>query len=209
MLNQSRSRVRARRPSVPERLLFHHLPHRLWTHGFTLVEVSVATLLVCVGLASIVAIHGRSIQVLRATHQAAAASQILQQRVDRLRSKPWVDVATSAGLARVMSLPTDSERELPGTRLIEVLTVAAVQPSEVGPVPGASAFTVQRADRSVTIRQAGDLSGEATLLVSSTISWEDPHGKHERSLRSIICRVGLTRSGILGSGLGRAVPATP
>lgn len=174
-----------------------------------MVEVSVATLLVCVGLASIVAVHGRSIQLLRATHQAAAASQILQQRVDRLRSKPWIDVATSAGLARAMASPTDSERELPGIRLTEVLTVSPVQVSASGPVPAGMEFTVRRSNGEVVVEQTGDLSAETTVLIRSTITWEDPRGKHERSLRSIICRVGLTKSGIFGSTLGRPIPTTP
>jgi Tfp pilus assembly protein PilV len=167
------------------------------------MEVMVSALLITVGLGSILAINARTVHTLRATRQAAVASQILQQRVETLRDKPWPQIASAAALAHTMATPTESESELAEGKVDEVLNISPAVPSATGPAKGAHSFQVRRKDGAVQIEQDDDLSKEATLLVSSSVTWKDPSGVHQRSLRTIICRAGLTRSGIFGSGLGR------
>lgn len=173
--------------------------------GFTLVEVLVSSLLICIGLGSILAINTKTVHTLRATRQAAVASQVLQQRIEALRDRPWPQMASSEALAQAMTTPTGSECELAGGKVDEVLSVSSIKPSDTGPAKGVDSFRVRRKDGAVTVEQAADLSSEASLLVISTVTWKDPSGSHTRSLRTIICRAGLTRSGIFGSGLGRPI----
>lgn len=66
----------------------------------------ISTLLVCVGIGSIMAMNSRSFHTLRATRQTAAASQILQERVESMREKPWAEIASSDALVRLMNRPT-------------------------------------------------------------------------------------------------------
>jgi prepilin-type N-terminal cleavage/methylation domain-containing protein len=174
--------------------------------GFTLVEVLVSSLLICIGLGSILAINTKTVHTLRAARQAAVASQVLQQRVEALRERPWPQLASSDALAQAMATPTESECELAGGKVDEVLSVSSITPTATGPTMGVDLFRVRRKDGVVTVEQAGDLNKEASVLIMSTVTWKDPSGAHTRNLRTIICRAGLTRSGIFGSALGR--PAT-
>lgn len=178
---------------------------RSYCAGFTLVEVLVSSLLICIGLGSILAINTKTVHTLRATRQAAVASQVLQQRIEALRDRPWPQMASSEALAQAMATPTGSECELAGGKVDEVLSVSSIMPSATGPAKGVDSFRVRRKDGVVTVEQAADLSNEASLLVISTVTWKDPSGAHTRNLRTIICRAGLTRSGIFGSALGRPI----
>lgn len=171
--------------------------------GFTLMEMMVSALLITAGLGSVLTINAKTVHTLRATRQAAVASQILQQRVEMLRDKPWPRIASAAALAHTMGAATESEAELAAGKIDEVLTISLVAPSATGPTEAGRSFRVRRKDGAVQIEQDDDLGSEATLLVSSSIDWKDPNGSHQRNLRTIICRAGLTRSGIFGSGLGR------
>ena len=179
--------------------------------GFTLVEVLVSALLISIGLGSILAINTKTIHTLRATRQAAVASQVLQQRVEALRDRPWPQIASSEALAQVMSTATESERELASGQIDEVLSIHSIVPSASGPTQGTDLFSVRRKDGEVTVEQAGDLAKEQSLLIMSSVTWRDPSGAHTRNLRTVICRAGLTRSGIFGSGLGRPItdPTAP
>jgi len=179
--------------------------------GFTLVEVLVSSLLICIGLGSILAINTKTVHTLRATRQAAVASQVLQQRVEALRDTPWPQMASSEALAQLMDTPTESECELAGGKVDEILSVSSIAPSATGPTQGVDSFRVRRKDGVVSVELAGDLNKEASVLIVSTVTWKDPSGAHTRNLRTIICRAGLTRSGIFGSGLGRPLtdPVAP
>jgi len=180
--------------------------------AFTLVEVMLSTLLVCVGIGSIMAMNTRSFHTLRATRQAAAASQIVQQRIEMMRERPWPEMASSDALRGIMDTPTDSERELLSGGFSESLTVYAVEPSASGPVPADRWFHVKRERRRVSVEKAGDFTGEPTLFVIGEVVWRDMSRERVRSFRTVICRAGLTRSGIFGSTVGRrtaAIAATP
>ena len=172
-------------------------------NGFTIVEVLVSALLIGVGFGSILATDVRSIRTLRCTRQAAASSQMLQQRIEAIRAAPWPEISNSTSLARLMRAATESETEVADSALTEFLQVTV---PNVSPALGATArsFSIQRQRGFARVEQAGDFGEEPTLLFESTISWRDVQGAHQRHLRTIVCRAGLTRSGIFGSALGRA-----
>ncbi|MEA3213652.1 MAG: hypothetical protein QOE70_6709 [Chthoniobacter sp.] len=170
--------------------------------GLTIIEVLVATLVILVGLCSILAMNARSMHTLRSTRQAAASSQMLQQRIETLRSKAWPEISNSTALATLMKTATESEAELGDPALLEWITVS-VPDTTTGSVLGDRSFSVRRQRGNVRIEEAGDLGSEPTLLIDTSITWRDMDGSHERQLRTILCRAGLTRSGIFGSALGR------
>lgn len=132
---------------------------------------------------------------------------MLQQRIELLRSRSWTEIATGPGLVRVMAAATDSEKELLPHDARETLAVSPVLPSEVGPTAGPQPLKVTRQQQSAKLEFESDLTAEPMLMFTATVSWVDPRGPRERSIRSIICRAGLTRNGIVGSRLGRPEPA--
>lgn len=175
-----------------------------------MVEVLVATFLIAVGLGSILSMNARSAHSLRAARQTAAASQLMQQRLEMIRSRPWPEVTSSEALSTVMHLPTESEKELSDHQFLETLTVSippGVTPAEPN---GATTFTLKRRKGLVIeAPAAADLGAEPLLVYESTITWKDKDATLERKLRTLVCRAGLTRSGIFGSDLGRALVETP
>lgn len=171
--------------------------------AFTLVEVLIASLLVCVGIGSIVAMNAESLHTLRAARQAAVASQLLQQRVEQMRNLPWAHTANATALAELVRTATASEQEFAG-EISETIDVSPLLGSERGPEPaGSLMFRVSRRGADVRIERDGDLALFGTLLVESTVRWIDRGRPAERSQRCVICRAGLTRSGIFGGSLGR------
>jgi hypothetical protein len=170
-----------------------------------MVEVLVAALLIFLSLGGIFAMNARSMHILRSTRQVTASSLIAQQRLESIRSRPWPEISRSAGLARMLETPTESESELADAEAIE--TVSIMVPPLAGEMsPGGSSIRVQRERGQVRVRQAGDFADEPMLLVSATVEWRGLHGRQERTRRTLIYRSGLTRSGLFGSALGRAGP---
>lgn len=182
---------------------FHSPPMRPHSKGFSIVEVMIAAALVSVGLGSIAGMAGRTIHTLRSTRQVVAASHVLQQRIETIRGKPWPEISNATAMAHLMQTPVESEQELAEWNLREIVTVRVPDAAAVNFVPDARLFTVRRQRGAARIEEAGDFSDEPTLLVESVVMWRDADGEHQRKLRTIVCRTGLTRSGVFGSALGR------
>ena len=171
--------------------------------AFTILEVMVAALLIALATGSIMAMNAKAIQTLHATGQAAASSQILQQRIEMIRSKPWPEISNSTALAGLMQTATESEKELADTGFRELMKVSVPSTASGEISAGSQSFTIRRERGRARIDEAGDLGAEPVLLLESSLTWRDYHGPHERRLRTVICRAGLTRSGVFGSALGR------
>lgn len=169
-----------------------------------MVEVLVAVLLIAMGLGSVLTMNVRSMQALRTARQAGAASQILQQRIEMLRDRPWPDVASAASLTRMLQTPTASESELADAGFEESMSVS---------VPGSDrgeSFQVVRQYGGARALGQGDFRTEQSLRYETSVRWTDSTGPHERTLRTVITRFGLTRSGLFGNLAGRAAgPAAP
>jgi type II secretory pathway pseudopilin PulG len=173
------------------------------SRAFTLLEVTVSSLLIALAMGSILMMSMRASKLVRASRQVAATSQMLQQRVEMVRERTWSEVAGSRALAALMETPTDSEAEMAGSRLTERLKVTVPKASATGLVETARTFTVSRSEGGVVSEGSGDFGAEPTLLFEGTVTWSDSSGVHQRVLRTVICRFGLTRSGIVGTVIGR------
>jgi Tfp pilus assembly protein PilV len=177
--------------------------------GFTIIELLVSAVLIALAVGSIMSMNTQSMHTLRDSHLAAAGSQVLQQRVEMMRALAWPDISNSPALSELMATATESEREMAEANLTEKLTVT-VPADTTGPaVNGASSFSLVRHKGVVTGGAAGDFTAQPTLLFEGAVSWTDSTGAHARSLRTVICRDGLTRAGIFGSSLGRAPRSGP
>lgn len=167
------------------------------------MEVLIAILLIGIAVPGIVAINLQSMATLRSSRQAAAASQVLQQRMEMIRDRNWSEVASSRAVAALLSTAASSEEEVTDPNFAEMLKVTVPTQSPDGPVESGQSFSVRRHRGGVSIVETGDFSGEHTLFFEGTVVWHDKTGVRQRVLRTIICRHGLTRSGVFGSVLGR------
>src|SRR5205823_784634 len=102
------------------------------SRAFTVLEVTVSTMLICLAMGSILMMSMRASKLLRASREVAAGSQMLQQRVEMIRERKWSDVAGSRAIAALMQTPTDSEAEMSGTRLTERMKVTVPKASANG-----------------------------------------------------------------------------
>gem|GEM_PF-2160868 len=167
------------------------------------MEVLISALLISMAVGSIVALSARSARALRYSRQTSAASQILQQRIEMVRGANWAEVTSSMAVARLMEKAAASEAELADSTLMEYLEVTVPKASPQGLVETEKSFSVRRTGGTASIEHSGDFTGEQTLLYQTTVTWRDQTGLHRRSLRTIVCRNGLTRSGTVGTVLGR------
>lgn len=174
--------------------------------GVTIVEVLISAVLIFIGLGSIFAMNTQSIQLLRATHLTAASTQIVQERVETLRSKPWPEVSNARALALLMQSPAQSESELNAPNLTETITMSVPQSVNGDLAVGTQTFQVQRQDGAARILQDGDFGTSPLMLADIWLQWGQAPRVQQRKLRVIICRTGLTRSGIFGSVFGRPSP---
>ena len=176
---------------------------RRHTAAFGLIEVLIAALLITSAMATILAIYLRSARMLRTSRVAAASSQVLQQRLESVRDRPWAKVTSSQAIAALMQSPTNSEGELAAQDVVETLKVIAPLAKPGGLIESERYFLVRRAAGVVTVDVVGDFRTEPTLLFESSITWLDDNRPQSRHLRTVVCRNGLTRSGIVGTILGR------
>ena len=163
----------------------------------------IATALVSVGLGSIAAMAAKTMHTLRSTQQVAASSHVLQQRIETIRGKPWPEISNAAALALLLREPTESEGEFPEGSLAERITVRVPDTAAANLAADARSFTVRRQHGVAHADDGGDFGDEPMLLFESLVTWRDADGEHERKLRTVVCRTGLTRSGVFGSALGR------
>ncbi len=183
-------------------------PAFIANRGFTILEVMVSAALVALGLGSILTMSAQSIQTLRAARQVAAGSQILQQRIEAIRSGTWPEISSAVALARLMETPAPSEVELGSAGVTEFLTLSVPAPDGIA-TSSARSFRLRRAGGAVTVEMDGDFSSEPTLLLESVVVWQGKAGPQRRALRTILCRAGLTRSGVFGSEVGRPATGAP
>jgi hypothetical protein len=169
----------------------------------TIIEVLVSSMLILLSMAGIFAINTRCFHLLRSTRQTAASSQILQQRVEFLRSRPWSEISNSTALANLMLRPMESEMELGDAALAENVIVSIPPGLDAVQQQSARPFTVVRQRGTSQIPQPGDLGAEPVLLFEIVLNWRGVQKDLQRRQRALICRTGMTQSGICGSAFGR------
>jgi len=170
--------------------------------AFTVVEVLVAAALISLGMCGVLTISAKSTQILRAAQIAAASSLILQQRIETIRGRPWPEISNENALRDLLRTPMESEKEIPDPDLIEYVKVLVPTTNAAGQIVEGASFAVWRQHGTAYIESPGDFGNEPTLLFASYVTWTDKDGRHLRNLRTLVCRAGLTRSGVFGSSLG-------
>ncbi len=76
-------------------------------NGFSIIETTIAAGISAIFLASLFSMNSASTQTLKIAHEAACASQILQQRMESLRIANWQQI-TDANWLKMNMLNTDA-----------------------------------------------------------------------------------------------------
>ncbi len=185
-----------------------HMPAISDESGVTILEVLASAVVILLGLGAIFGMNAQSLQILRHTQQVAAASTIVQERIEAMRTAAWPDISRGAALANLLSAPAHSATDLADAMPVETVTVSPASSPSLVTLSTAS-FQVERRAGRVRVLQDADLSAERLVLVEVNIGWREQHGVQQHHLRTLIARSGLTRSGIFGSAFGRAEQGAP
>ncbi len=181
------------------------------TQGFTLVEVMVAMGLILFSLVGIYTMQAQSLRIVQAAHDSSGASQVLQQRLEQLRSNPYDTVVTTTGLTALMtgsSGGTQAEQVMTAVKNFqESVKVSRYARPGVTPAPAAGSFTVTRSGTTAT--STGTLTtlvAETEVKAQLTVQWTDRQGTHRREFSTILSRGGVSAAGISKTPVTASVP---
>jgi Tfp pilus assembly protein PilV len=167
-------------------------------HGFTLIDVMGAVLVIGLALVGLVTANGRAMSMLKSSKQAAVASKCLQQRIEQLRSYNYSELTTSAELMSLYGVPPLPSAELPS--FAEQVTVSAF-------TPATTSGTTSSAPVAPFIQVTRAVNGNVTLVSDNTslvstpevrvdvqITWPGPGGTTRMRQTSVI---------VANGGIGR------
>ncbi len=167
--------------------------------GFTILEAGVAGAIVTVFLAALFSLNSNMMHLLRASAEAANASQHLQARVEQVRLSNWTQITDPVWIqGNLLNLRTDASVNLPG--LTETLTVTPyTSPSSVAVASPPPPFTVTRnADNSVTVNPAGyastvALTHQEMLQIDLSVTWPSLYRTRTRALTTLVSQWGISK----------------
>lgn len=152
------------------------------SRGFALVEAIVGMTLVIMMLGGVFAMNAHLLRILKDGKESAHATQLLQERVEQLRTTLWDQVTTPAKLKTVMEGTPATSVNLPGA--IERITVE----------PTDDATLKVQCDRSATgtVTESGvQISHFQTVKVTMTIKWNSRRGVRERGMITLMTNGGI------------------
>jgi Tfp pilus assembly protein PilV len=149
--------------------------------GFSLVDGVIATAIVALGFTGIYAACSQCLAILREARDLNGAQQLVQARVEQLRTFTWPQLTNPLYL-RSNCLAAPSSASLLSGRATEVLTVNAA-PSAVTP-----AIRVQRTavGTTSTVSTNAAVAAADMAQVQVTLNWNSPRGKRPRTLSTTI-----------------------
>jgi len=157
--------------------------------AFSFLEVIAAAGLVGVFLVGAFTANARGLSMIRSAKETGGASEVLQQRMEQLRSCSWTEVTNAATLRDLYATASDSSASC--NQLSESLTLV---PWPV--VGGATKLTITRSTSGITAITTDNVAlvdGDA-VLVTTQVSWT---GGGNRTRIRETCTV------IANGGLGR------
>ena len=131
--------------------------------AFTLIEVLVAMMLSVLALTAFYASSGQAIRIVKSGKETALASQLLQERIEALRSAPvWTSVTTPAGVSAVINSATLTAANFPGAT--ETVTITSYP-------AGGTPIVVSRAPGGTITTSGASLSAQKCVKLTLQVSW--------------------------------------
>ena len=152
--------------------------------AFSLVEVVVAMMITVIAITAFYASAGQALRIMKAGKETVLGSQLLQQRIETLRSAPlWTSVTTSDGIQSVVSGATQSAANLPGAT--ETVTVTSY-PS------GGTPIVVTRSASGTFTTSGASLSAQNCVRLTVRVNWTGVGNvARSRQMSTIVTKGGL------------------
>jgi type II secretory pathway pseudopilin PulG len=153
--------------------------------GFTMVETVVALALCGLTISVFYASISQAIRLARTTRDTAVAAELMQQRVDSLRSQtPWSQVTTASSVSTLLSAASPVPADFPPAT--ETMTIADY------PADGAS-FSISRTSAGAMTTTGSSLAAtQRCVQVTMQFSWTQPNRLPvTRTLSTILSKGGL------------------
>lgn len=153
------------------------------TSGFALVESVVSMVLISVLLGCAFTTDTQVLRILKRGKESSHATQMLQERVEQLRTSLWDELTDPAKLANIAAPATATSVNLPGvteTIFVEPL----VNPSNL------SASCVRTPSGGVTYNGTV-LTNEKSVKVTMSVRWPSQGGIRTRGMVTIVTNGGI------------------
>lgn len=152
--------------------------------GSVLAETLISIAITILSLSAFFAATGQAIRVVRSGKEIAAASQMIQQRIETFRySSPWSNVTTAAGIGSLVR--NDAATATTFTDAVETFSIT--------PYPeGGAPLVITRHANGATSSSGPSLATEKCVRITATVSWTGVGGvKRSREISTVITKGGL------------------
>ncbi|MEY2484489.1 MAG: hypothetical protein QOG67_3567 [Verrucomicrobiota bacterium] len=147
--------------------------------GFTLVEAMIAAAISALFLGSLFAINVSSMQTIKMARESAAASQVLQQRVESMRIANWHQI-TDADWIKANLLNSDAPGTVSLRSVSENLTVMPYGSGNTGTTQ------LNRQNGAATISQRNDaLLTENAIQIIWTVNYVGAPNEHPTTRQTV------------------------
>lgn len=135
-------------------------------------------------LTAFYASSGQAVRIVKNGKETALASQLLQERIEALRSAPlWTSVTTPAGVSAVITSATLTAANLPGAT--ETVTIASYP-------AGGTPIVVTRAPGGAIVTSGSSLSAQKCVKLTLQVSWTGVgNTARSRQLATLLTKGGL------------------
>jgi len=166
-----------------------HRPLRHPESGATILEAVFAGALIALFLAAIFETNARNVQLLKTGKESFAATTLLEERLEQVRSGKWIDITSAAYLQQILAQPPSSGSQLPAVS--EQISVSAYPAAAK---PAASNTATRSAGGVVAITSSNAaLAAQALVRVDLRVAWAGtPRGRPRvREVSTIVADRGL------------------
>ena len=152
--------------------------------AFTLIEVMVSMMLSVLALTAFYASSGQAVRLVRSGNEAARSSQLLQDRIEAMRSAPlWSSVTTPTGLQTIMTSATATAANFRGAT--EVVTVATYP-------AGGTPIVVTRTPSGTVTSTGAALSTQKCVKATIQVRWTGSGNMtRSRQITTLLTKGGL------------------
>lgn len=151
--------------------------------GFALIDAVIAIALVSVTLGCMSALNMHMLGTLRLGKESTYATELLQERVEQMRSALWDEVTDAAKLSNVLRPATITATNLPGV----------TETIDVEPLPNPSNLKVRcvrNAAGSISA-SGGRLTSEQSVKVTVSARWDSHNQTRSRGVVTILTNGGI------------------
>lgn len=152
--------------------------------AFTLSETLISIAVTLISLVAFFAATGQAIRIVRSGKEIAAASQMLQQRIETFRyAPPWTNATTPEGISNLIKTAAAT-----ASTFQDATETFTVTPYPAGGPP----LVVTRSSKGVISSTGPSMSGEKCVQFTASVSWTGLGGSpRSRQVSTIMTKGGL------------------